>query len=167
MASGIKFDVKLDGIEAIKRALADLPKEVQGRPIRNALMSGAKPIRLHASRIHQWHDDTGFLRTAIVSYAVKKNEHQYTDQVRVGVLKRRKKRESKKLKAARAKRQARQTKKIVTPYYWHYLEFGTSRIAARPFLRPAFESEKSGSAKLITDKMREEVDKAAKKVAAK
>ena len=27
-------------------------------------------------------------------------------------------------------------------YYWRYVEFGTSRMAARPFLRPAFEVKK-------------------------
>ena len=27
-------------------------------------------------------------------------------------------------------------------FYWRYLEFGTSKMAARPFLRPAFESQK-------------------------
>lgn len=167
MAERIKFDVKLEGLEGIKRAIADLPKELQGRPIRNSLMSGAKPIRDHARAIHTWQDDTGFLREAIVSYPVKKNEHEYTDQVRVGVLRRRKKRESKRLRASRGRRQVRQNKKIVTPYYWHYLEFGTSRMAAKPWLRPAFEAEKSGSAKRIVDQMRVEVDKAAKKVSSK
>lgn len=28
------------------------------------------------------------------------------------------------------------------PYYWRYLEFGTSKMRAQPFLRPAFEAKK-------------------------
>jgi len=167
MADGIKFDVKLEGLEQVKQALKELPQKLQGRPIRSALLSGAKPIREHAKAIHQWHDDSGFLRTAIVSYPVKKNEHEYTDQVRVGVKRRRKKRESKKLIAARAQRRRRQKKNIVTPYYWRYLEFGTSRMPARPFMRPAFESEKSGSSQRIVKRLREEVEKAAQKAAGK
>lgn len=29
------------------------------------------------------------------------------------------------------------------PYYWWWLEFGTQKMAARPFLRPAFEGTRS------------------------
>jgi HK97 gp10 family phage protein len=30
-------------------------------------------------------------------------------------------------------------KKKPLPFYWRYIEFGTSKAAARPFMRPAFE----------------------------
>lgn len=29
----------------------------------------------------------------------------------------------------------------VDPFYWHFLEFGTIKMAARPFIRPAAEAE--------------------------
>lgn len=156
--------VEIKGLRELQIAIKELPQKMQGPPIRSALFSGARLVREHARRIHAWHDDTGFLSQAIVSFPVKKNEHQYTDQVRVGVRRRRTKKPSKKFAAARERRQHRQTKKIVTPYYWHYLEFGTSRMPAKSFLRPAFEAEKSDAAKRITERLREEVEKAAEKV---
>jgi HK97 gp10 family phage protein len=156
--------VEIKGLRELQVAIKELPEKLQGAPIRTSLYSGAKLVREHARRIHTWHDDTGFLSQAIVSFPVKKNEHQYTDQVRVGVRRRRVKKPSKKFAGARGRRQRRQKKTIITPYYWRYLEFGTSRMSAKPFLRPAFEAEKSDAAKRITERLREEVEKAANKV---
>ena len=36
-------------------------------------------------------------------------------------------------------------------YYWRYVEFGTSRMAARPFLRPSFEVKKEEAIGAITE----------------
>jgi len=30
-------------------------------------------------------------------------------------------------------------------YYWRFVEFGTAKMAARPFLRPAFEAQKQNA----------------------
>jgi HK97 gp10 family phage protein len=35
-------------------------------------------------------------------------------------------------------------------YYWRYIEFGTSKMAARPFLRPAFEAKKEAAIEALT-----------------
>jgi len=165
MASGIKFDMQLEGLKELQAAMRELPAQMQRGATRKALMSGAKVTRVQAKATSAWADDSGFLREAIVSYAVKKNEHEYTDQVRIGVKRRRTKKPSRKLSGAGARRQRRQTKKIVTPYYWRYLEFGTSRMAARPFMRPAFESTKAAAVRRIGERLREGVEEAAQKVA--
>ena len=34
-------------------------------------------------------------------------------------------------------------------FYWRFQEFGTSRMAAQPFIRPAFEAEKEEAVKII------------------
>jgi HK97 gp10 family phage protein len=34
------------------------------------------------------------------------------------------------------------------PFYWRFLEFGTSKLRARPFLRPAFEAKKTESVRV-------------------
>lgn len=40
-------------------------------------------------------------------------------------------------------------------FYWFYLEFGTIKMAARPFLRPAFEKKKYEAIEKFKEKMRE------------
>lgn len=46
-------------------------------------------------------------------------------------------------------------------YYWRFLEFGTAKMAARPFLRPAFDPEKIQAefAKNVDEAIAKEVKK--------
>ena len=47
----------------------------------------------------------------------------------------------------------------VSPGYWWWLEFGTSRLRARPFLRPAFESRKELAVLALRAQMQKEIVK--------
>jgi HK97 gp10 family phage protein len=40
------------------------------------------------------------------------------------------------------------------PFYWRFLEFGTAKMRARPFLRPAFETKKHESANVALEEGR-------------
>lgn len=51
------------------------------------------------------------------------------------------------------------------PYYWRFLEFGTSKMAKRPFLRPAFEGTKDVQLTRIRVRMKLAIEKEAKKIA--
>lgn len=44
-------------------------------------------------------------------------------------------------------------------FYWKFLEFGTSKMPARPFLRPAFEARKNDAVTAIGNKIRTELQK--------
>lgn len=49
-------------------------------------------------------------------------------------------------------------------FYWRYLEFGTSKMAARPFLRPAFEAQKNAAIEVFKTTLAEGVQAAAAEV---
>jgi HK97 gp10 family phage protein len=51
------------------------------------------------------------------------------------------------------------------PYYWWWVEFGTSKMPARPFLRPAFETTKDQQLAAMRSRMKAGLDRAAKKIA--
>mgnify|MGYP000561918945 CR=1 FL=1 len=53
------------------------------------------------------------------------------------------------------------------PFYWSFLEFGTSKMAARPFMRPAFDTKKFVALKTIEGRMRREVAAETAKLAAR
>lgn len=48
-------------------------------------------------------------------------------------------------------------------YYWKFLEFGTYKMAARPFLSPAGEAKGPEAAKVIAENIREGIDRIAKR----
>jgi HK97 gp10 family phage protein len=51
------------------------------------------------------------------------------------------------------------------PFYWWFLEFGTSKMAARPFLRPAFESTKDAQLTAMRKRIQAFLDREARKIA--
>lgn len=155
--------ITIEGLREIQRKLLELPAKLQSRAIRNALNSGAKPMKDRARQLVPV--DTGFLQENIIQYSVKRSEHEYTDQVRIGVRKRAAKNAKQRKFAATTSRKRRRlvAQRAVTPKYWRHLEFGTSKSPARPFLRPAFETEKINAARIIARRMREEIEKVADK----
>lgn len=44
-------------------------------------------------------------------------------------------------------------------FYAYFLEFGTRKMAARPFAFPAFEESKNGALKAIADVIRKEIER--------
>jgi HK97 gp10 family phage protein len=49
------------------------------------------------------------------------------------------------------------------PFYWRFIEFGTSKISAKPFLRPAFEAKKAAAIEAMRDYLDKRIDKEAPK----
>ena len=47
------------------------------------------------------------------------------------------------------------------PFYWHHVELGTSKMSAKPFLRPAFEAQKMNSVRIALEEGRDFVRKTA------
>ena len=49
------------------------------------------------------------------------------------------------------------------PFYWRFVEFGTSKMPAQPFLQPAFVSKKEQAAREIITTLRDDILREAKK----
>jgi HK97 gp10 family phage protein len=117
--------VKVSGIRELSRALERLPKELQRASETNALREGMKPVLKTARGTAP--SDTGLLKKAI-GLTVRKGKNGVTARVgaRTGF-----------------KKQVTRKGKPVTAdpsKYSHLVEFGTSHSAAKPFIRPAVES---------------------------
>ncbi len=50
-------------------------------------------------------------------------------------------------------------------FYWRFVEFGTSKTPAQPFMRPAYESKKEEAIKVVGDILDEVIQKAATEAA--
>lgn len=107
-------EIRIDGLDALDRALAELPKAIAKRVAGNAVRAGARVIATEAKA--QVPVLTGALRDSIVVRAARRGRAQGVVKAVVGFL--------------------RPASRIA-----HLVEFGTSHSAAEPFLRPALDGK--------------------------
>lgn len=149
--------VKIHGLSELKRALKRLPKEMQKKELQRSLRPAANLVRYVARanapvgqsfhrkiRGKDWDHYSGTLRDNIVVRREKKKFQRNQAQLRIGVL-----------SGSRVEDGA---------WYWRFVEFGTSKQPARPFLVPAFESTKYGLSEMIKHSLRKGIDRQTKRL---
>lgn len=127
--------VKLEGVDELKRALADAGAHIRKQAVRGALREAGKVIQAAAraaAPVLQVPTKTrrpGTVKKAIAVRASKFARKHGDEGVYVNV------------RALRGAAQKKKGKAGATnpndPYYWRFLELGTKKMAARPFLRTA------------------------------
>ena len=155
--------IEVRGLAGLLASLRELPKEVRGKPLQVGMRKGGNLIRDEArQRVPR---ASGFLATQIVvRRANGKNRRKAgvgTDgeYYAVGV------RTGKRVKYANTKRNRRMRRagKLYEQsgwaYYWRHLEFGTKKMAAKPFLTPAAEAKGPQAAQMIIDETLAAMDK--------
>ena len=123
------ISAKVNGIPELKAALAALVPKLRRQALRNALAAGARIVRDDARRsapvlqptLRAPYRRAGTVRGAI-SVRTSKIAQRAGD---VGVF----------VNVRPAKRGQRGAKNPADPFYWRFLEFGTSKMTARPFLQ--------------------------------
>jgi HK97 gp10 family phage protein len=154
--------VKITGLDKTVAALRALPREISGKnggPMRGALFAAARAMRDEAIRLAP--EDTGNLKRNIFAYRdrnpamVGANEH-YIVAVRTGRLTKRIKR------AYRLGRISPRLRAVGGGDAWYglFVEFGTARMSAKPYLRPAFESRKNDVVGIFSRELAKGVDRA-------
>lgn len=151
MADGI--DVQLTGFRELAAALKQLGPRVAKNTLRRAVSSGAVLVRNDARQ--KAPVDTGEMRKDIQVKREKDQQNgtlsaKYSVFVRTG-------------KKSRLSGASRNVNK--DSFYWKFVEFGTSKMGAQPFMRPAFETKKEEALKLIGEKLDEGIQKAARELA--
>lgn len=142
---------KLSGGAELSEALSKLGEKVRKKIIRSAVTAGAQVVKKRAKEIANAKNikDTGALIKNIAGKVEKQRNADYV-QINIGVRHGQKRDEKK-----RAKKQGRATVDVDDPFYWFMHEFGTSKMAARPFIRPAFEESKDRVLDVMVDKVRD------------
>lgn len=139
--------LRIDGIKELERALMKLPKELRDKSEKAALRGGAFLISKAAkSKVPV---GRGFLKKAI-GITVRKSKGNLTGRVRA--------------KSKKTTITVNGKPKVINPAkYASLVEYGTSRTAARPFIRPAVEQSKDE----VVSSMAEAFNKNLSKVVAK
>jgi HK97 gp10 family phage protein len=155
------MSVDIKGLKELQAALNQLPREVQKRPLRAAVSAAAKVIQDEAKR--RAPIDTGNLRKAVYRTRSRSGSGAGQETFLVAV----KKGKAEYANTARNRRLNRVGKKYQTQgeaYYWRFLEFGTAKMAAKPFLRPAFENKKQMAVDVLKQKLGDAITKTAMKL---
>ena len=153
-------EFNVQGLDGLLDRLKNLPKEISGKaggPVKLALKKGAELIAAESKQTLQQSIDapnadgtisnsTGFLKNSIIVKRSTKPPRGVAEKVSV-----------------RVKRGKTPDGTSVTAY-GKYIEFGTAKIKALPWLRPAFENKKQPALDLIVSALRTAILKAEKKV---
>ena len=132
----------ITGVEAVNKALEQLPQKLRDRVVKNAMAAGARVIRNEARRLVPIGPGPTHLRDMIVvSRTVQRGGKRRS--VKGGVV-------------LGIRDEGR--------YYAHLIEFGTSRSVPQPFMRPALDNKSRQALDVIGSKLGKEIEKQARKL---
>ena len=156
--------MQLTGFKELAAALRELPERLARNGLRAAVNAGAGVIKKDA--ISKAPQDTGALKANFYQKQIREQSGPMQQTFYVGVRKGVAKYANS--KANKRAGVAGQTyKNGGSTWYWLINEFGSSKQPARPFLRPAFETQKENAVTAIGQKLDERIQKHAKDLAKK
>ena len=138
--------VQITGLSELNRALSEFPERLARNVLRGSVAAGAAVIRKDARErapryegpVAAGHPPPGTLKRAIYSAQARRLSGLLQQVYQVGVV-----------SGKRTKKSGRKSGRAADAYYWRFVEFGTVKMAARPFLRPAFEAKKLDAVEAI------------------
>lgn len=145
-------DQNLTGFRELAAALRELGPRIAKNTLRRSVSAGAQVIRDDAKA--RAPVDTGEMRKDIKIKRERDVRGETSAKYSVFVLSGKK---------SRMSGRARNVDK--DSFFWKFLEFGTSKMAAKSFMRPAFEANKEEAVKIIGEKLDEGIQKAARELA--
>lgn len=157
MAKGEVVHVR--GLAELDRALRELPVRVANRGLRASVYAGAKVIRDEArsrapkaaQSLGPKQPPPGTLRRSVIMKHIRElsggGRQTYYVLVRQG---------------KKYRNQGKRGNLSQDAWYWRFLEFGTRKMAARPFLRPALESRRREATAAIKERLAQRIQTEAK-----
>lgn len=129
---------EVKGLEDLIAKLNSLPEKLEKKVIRSAVRKGANIIRDKARSYVPV--DSGELRKSITVSGAK----------------------YKKGTIAFAIKPRKNKKRGITVFYGKFIEFGTSKMAAKPFMRPAYDEAEKEVLETVINDIKSKVDEVAK-----
>jgi HK97 gp10 family phage protein len=151
----------ISGLRELQEALKELPKRVGTNVLRGSVAAGAAVIRNEAKQrapvstgpVSAGHPPPGTLKRSIVQKQIRELSNNLRQVFYVTVR--------------RGKKYTKQGKKgnlSQDAFYAALVEWGTTKMHAIPFMRPAFESKKEDAAAAIKDYLAKRIPEEAAKL---
>lgn len=157
----LKVDAKL--VFDFDSALDKLTAAVGENTLRAAGFAGAAVFRDEVIRAAP--KDTGFLSQQVgVIRATEKSDgavvQTYLVKVRGGQIKYANTRRNRRAGRITQAGESLKTYEQTDAFYWRFFEYGSSKMAARPFIRPSYESKKGEALQAMKTKLAEKINEA-------
>jgi len=151
------IDVNIEGVDEVVKRLQSLTSDQAKRAMRSSVRVGAKEIQKLAVSFVTRSDDPrtpeNIGKNLIVKTGGARAERKHGGLVmRVGVL------------GGAQEGPGDEQHKGGDTFYWRFLEFGTSRMHARPFMRPAAEQGGQAAVNAIIRDLPKKIDRVLKTV---
>ncbi len=159
--------VKIDGLDGLLRSLREAPKAIQGRAVQAGMRKGSNVIRDDARR--RAPKESGFMASQIVTRRANSRSRQRAgvgqggEYFTVGVKTGRRRKYANTKRNRRRGRVGRVYEEAGWAYYWRFVEFGTKKMRASPFLTPAGEAKGPEAAQVIINETWAALEKQLKK----
>lgn len=166
--------LRVEGLKDLEAALKELPKATGRNVIRRALTTAAQPIAQTAAS-NAPRGATGVLSRSIKVSKIRFSKGEAGKAAYAAAMKR----GASRAEAAQAAHEANaENAEDVTSgiaeigptteaFYAHFVEFGTAHSTAKPFMRPAYESNKMNALQIMQDALKDEIAKAVARIAKK
>lgn len=149
--------IHVDGLRELERKLLDLPDKVNRRVLAKAVSNGAALVRdemrtlapLYTGPVSTGHPPPGTLKKAVFM-SHSRTSHLGYEAFVVGV------------RHGKQRQHVGKGDKNMDAYYFRFVEFGTVKMPARPFMRPAFDHKKAAALEAIKTGLAEGIAAAAK-----
>lgn len=156
--------VTITGLKELSDALKELPNRIARNALRQSVYAGAKVIRdeaktkapVYTGPVSAGHPPPGTLKRSIIMKQIPEKSSLVQQTFYVAV------RHGKKYQ-----RQGKKGTLSQDAFYWRFIEFGTVKMPARPFMRPAFESKKQLAVDAIKARLATRIEEEANKLARK
>lgn len=160
------IEFKVNGFADLEKALRDLPDKIAKKAMASASMAGARVLANAvkdsapvASHIHWRYDYRrkargGGRKGKIEKFLV------YPGNIKFNVRVKRARTSGGQFEAMYSVGPMKRGGTPSTdPFYWRFVEFGTSKMAARPFLRPAFDAKRNEIIEAMRARLAERIDR--------
>lgn len=141
-------EFKIEGLDGVLRKMRELSPKIQKKVLVKAVRAGANIIRDDArSRAKQFDDPQSsekIWKEIVTKVNTRRGRREGGVVMQVGVR-----------GGAKTDKGGQETSPI---WYWRLIEFGTSKMAARPFMRPALESKAEAATDAIVTELNRGLD---------
>lgn len=154
----------ITGLKELQAALKELPDRIAKNVLRGAVNAGATLIKKEAANrapvytgpVSAGHPPPGTLKRSVYQKQIRDLSNKVKQTFYVGVR-----------KGKEFRKQGKSGNLSQDAYYARFVEFGTAKMPAKPFLRPAFEAKKEEATNAIKAYLEKRIPEEVAKLAIK